>query len=55
MSSEGPQFIMKNVRVHGRLVDYIVKAQNPDNHRSFYAAPGYRPELTGEIKPFRMR
>jgi propionate CoA-transferase len=40
----------KNVRVHGRLVDYIVKAQNPDNHRQCYAAPGYRPELTGEIR-----
>jgi propionate CoA-transferase len=40
----------KNVRIHGKLVDYVVKALNPDNHRQCYAQPGYRPELTGEIK-----
>jgi propionate CoA-transferase len=40
----------KNVRIHGKLVDYIVKAQNPDNHRQCIANPRYRPELTGEIK-----
>lgn len=40
----------KNVRVHSKLVDYVVKAQNPDNHRQCYATPRLRPELTGEIK-----
>jgi propionate CoA-transferase len=40
----------KNVRIHGKLVDFIVRAQNPDNHRQCNATPGYRPELTGEIR-----
>jgi propionate CoA-transferase len=40
----------KDVRIHGKLVDFIVKAQNPDNHRQCIATPRYRPELTGEIK-----
>ncbi|SHI17010.1 propionate CoA-transferase [Sporobacter termitidis DSM 10068] len=40
----------KNVRIHGKLVDYVVKAQNPDNHRQCYATAKYRPELTGEIR-----
>ncbi len=40
----------RNVRIHGRLVDYVVKAQNPGNHRQRNASPIYRPELTGEIK-----
>lgn len=40
----------KSVRIHGKLVDYVVKTQNPDNHRQCYATPKYRPELTGEIK-----
>jgi propionate CoA-transferase len=40
----------KNVRIHGKLVDMIVKVQNPDNHRQCSAVPGYRPELAGEIR-----
>ena len=40
----------KNVRVHGKLVDYVVKALDPMNHRQCYATLQYRPELTGEIK-----
>lgn len=40
----------KKVRIHGKLVDFVVKAQNPDNHRQCYATPKYRPELSGEIK-----
>ena len=40
----------KNVRIHGKLVDYVVKALNLDNHRQCYATPDDRPELTGEIK-----
>jgi propionate CoA-transferase len=40
----------RSVRIHGKLVDYVVKTLNPDNHRQCYATPKYRPELTGEIK-----
>ena len=40
----------KQVRIHSSLVDYVVKATNPDNHRQCYAFPGYRPELCGELK-----
>lgn len=40
----------KNVRFHASFVDYIIKAQNPDNHRQCYITPKYRPELTGEIR-----
>jgi len=40
----------RSVRIHGSFVDYIVIAQNPDNHRQCYITPKYRPELTGEIK-----
>jgi propionate CoA-transferase len=40
----------KNVRIHGKLVDYAVKATNPDYHRQCIAFPGYRPELSGEIR-----
>ena len=40
----------RNVRIHGKLVNYIIKAQNPDNHRQCYITDRYRPELTGEIK-----
>ena len=39
----------RNVRIHSHFVDYIVKAQNPDNHRQCYITDKYRPELTGEI------
>jgi propionate CoA-transferase len=40
----------KNVRIHGKLVDFVVKAKSPEYHRQCNAIPGYRPELTGEIK-----
>ena len=40
----------KTVRIHGKLVDYIVKTLDPMNHRQCYATTKYRPELTGEIK-----
>lgn len=40
----------KNVRVHSKLVDYIVKVQNMDNHRQCMITPKFRPELTGDIK-----
>ena len=40
----------KNVRIHGKLVDYVVKAQNPDNQRQCMITPKFRPELTGDIK-----
>ena len=40
----------KSVRFHSSFVDYIIKAQNPDNHRQCYITPKYRPELTGELR-----
>ena len=40
----------KNIRLHEKFVDYIVKAENPDNHRQCYITPKYRPELAGEAK-----
>ena len=40
----------KNVRFHSSFVDYIIKAQDPDNHRQCYITPKYRPELTGELR-----
>ena len=40
----------KHVRIHSKLIDYVVKVQNPDNHRQCMAVPGYRPELTGELR-----
>ncbi len=41
----------KNVRVHSKLVDYIVKAENRDNCRQNTDEPRhYRPELTGDLK-----
>ncbi|MDR3209071.1 MAG: 3-oxoacid CoA-transferase, partial [Oscillospiraceae bacterium] len=40
----------KQVRVHSSLVDYVVVAQNPDNHRQCYATAAYRPELSGDVK-----
>ncbi len=43
-------FHPKNVRIHGKLVDYIVKAQNPDNQRQCMISPKFRPELTGDIR-----
>lgn len=40
----------RNVRIHGKLVDYIIKVKNPDNHRQNTDVANYRPELTGDIK-----
>ncbi len=40
----------KNVRIHSKLVDYVVKVKNPDNHRQCMITPKFRPELTGDIK-----
>jgi len=40
----------REVRIHGSFVDYIVKTDNPDNHRQCYITDKHRPELTGEIK-----
>ena len=40
----------RSVRFHGSFVDYIIKAQNPDNHRQCFITDKYRPELTGEAR-----
>ena len=40
----------KNIRLHEKFVDYIVKAENPLNSRQCYATMNYRPELAGEVK-----
>jgi propionate CoA-transferase len=41
----------KNVRIHGKLVDFVVKATNPDYNRQNINWPvKYRPELAGEIR-----
>ena len=40
----------KDVRFHSSFVDYIIKAENPDNHRQCYITPKYRPELVGLLK-----
>ena len=40
----------KSVRFHNIFVDYIIKAQNPDNHRQCSITDKYRPELTGAIR-----
>ena len=37
----------RDVRIHGRLVDYVVVAQDPYNQRQCYAGDGWRPELCG--------
>lgn len=40
----------KEVRIHGKLVDYVVVAQDAYNQRQCYAQDGYRPELCGLAK-----
>jgi propionate CoA-transferase len=40
----------KNVRIHGKLIDYVVKTTNPDYHRQCIAFSGYRSELSGDIR-----
>ena len=37
----------KDIRIHGRLVDYVVVASDPIHQRQCYARDGYRPELCG--------
>ncbi len=38
----------RNIRIHNKLVDYIVVAKDPMNSRQCYATLKYRPELSGE-------
>ena len=40
----------RNVRIHGKMVDFVVKAQNPDNQRQNTDVPEYRPELAGQVR-----
>lgn len=40
----------RDIRIHNKLVDYIVVAQDPMNSRQCYATLKYRPELSGELK-----
>ena len=37
----------RDIRIHGRLVDYVVVASDPIYQRQCYARDGYRPELCG--------
>lgn len=41
---------VRNIRIHNKLVDYIVVAKDPMNNRQCYATTKYRPELSGEQK-----
>lgn len=41
---------VRDIRIHNKLVDYIVVAQDPMNNRQCYATTKYRPELSGEQK-----
>ena len=41
---------LRDIRIHNKLVDYIVVAQDPMNSRQCYATTKYRPELSGEQK-----
>ena len=40
----------RDIRIHNKLVDYIVVPKDPMNHRQCYATTKYRPELSGEQK-----
>ncbi|MCF0120475.1 MAG: malonate decarboxylase subunit alpha, partial [Oscillospiraceae bacterium] len=40
----------RDIRIHNKLVDYIVVAKDPMNCRQCYATTKYRPELSGEQK-----
>lgn len=40
----------RDIRIHNKLVDYVVVAQDPMNSRQCYATMKYRPELSGEQK-----
>ena len=37
----------RDIRIHGKLVDYVVVASDPIHARQCYARDGYRPELCG--------
>ena len=39
----------KKVRIHSKLVDYIVVAQEPAHQSQTFLSTAFRPELTGEI------
>ena len=39
---------LRDIRIHNKLVDYIVVAKDPMNSRQCYATDRYRPELSGE-------
>lgn len=41
---------VRDIRIHNKLVDYVVVAQDPMNSRQCYATMKYRPELSGEQK-----
>lgn len=41
---------VRNIRIHHKLVDYVVVAKDPMNSRQCYATERYRPELSGEQK-----
>ena len=41
---------VREIRIHHKLVDYVVVAQDPMNSRQCYATTKYRPELSGERK-----
>jgi propionate CoA-transferase len=40
----------RKVRIHGSLVDYVVKTPSPDLHMQNYATSVYLPALTGELR-----
>ena len=40
---------VKDIKIPSALVDYVVES-TPENHWQSFLEPGYRPELTGEIK-----
>lgn len=40
----------RKVRIHGTLVDYVVKSPAPELHMQNYTGTGYDPALTGETR-----
>lgn len=40
----------RKVRIHGSMVDYVVKAPSSDLHMQHYATDCYQPALTGELR-----
>ena len=41
---------LKDVRIHGKLVDYVVVAKKPENQTQSFLTDDYRPELTGQVR-----